>query len=204
MGDYINKGNGLFQESLNSEYVDKTGLIAFMNDQLNSDNRFVCCTRARRFGKTMAAEMLCAYYDKSCDSRSLFEGLEIASDKPVNPEDKDGPKMRDTFEKHLNKYPTIYIDMTGFVSRKRIYGDNLVEAVEKELSEDLRAAYPDIAFSGNELLANVLLKIYNSTKEKFFLIMDEWDAILREVSFKDEVQREWIDFLRSLFKDEKK
>ena len=112
--------------------------------------------------------------------------------------------MRDTFEKHLNKYPTIYIDMTGFVSRKRIYGDNLVEAVEKALSGDLRAAYPDIAFSGNELLANVLLKIYNSTKEKFFLIMDEWDAILREVSFKDEVQREWIDFLRSLFKDEKK
>ncbi len=89
MGDYINKGNGLFQESLNSEYVDKTGLIAFMNDQLNSDNRFVCCTRARRFGKTMAAEMLCAYYDKSCDSRSLFEGLEIASDNPINPYDKD-------------------------------------------------------------------------------------------------------------------
>ena len=202
MGRFINKGNGGFTKSLKKEYVDKTGLIAFMNDQLDSDSRFVCCTRARRFGKTMAARMLCAYYDKSCDSRSLFEGLEIASDKPVNPEDKDGPKMRDTFEKHLNKYPTIYIDMTGFVSRRDVYGDNLVGAVEKELSEDLRAAYPDIAFSGNELLANVLLKIYNSTKEMFILIMDEWDAILRESSIKDKVAKDWIGFLRSLFKDE--
>ena len=93
--------------------------------------------------------------------------------------------------------------MTGFVSRRDVYGDNLVEAVEKELSEDLRAAYPDIAFSGNELLANVLLKIYNSTKEKFILIMDEWDAILRESSIKDKVAKDWIGFLRSLFKDEK-
>lgn len=78
MGIYVNKGNEGFQSSLRSEYVDKTGLIALVNKTLNTRQRFSCVTRSRRFGKTMAAEMLLAYYDKSCDSRSLFTDLEIA------------------------------------------------------------------------------------------------------------------------------
>ena len=78
MGIYINKGNEGFQSSLRSEYVDKTGLIALVNKTLNTRQRFSCVTRSRRFGKTMAAEMLLAYYDMSCDSRSLFTDLEIA------------------------------------------------------------------------------------------------------------------------------
>ena len=103
MGIYINKGNEAFQSSLNSEYVDKTGLIAEVNRTLFTDQRFICVSRCRRFGKSMAAKMLAAYYDQSCDSRSMFANLQIANDP--------------SFEKHLNKYPVIYLDMTSFVTR---------------------------------------------------------------------------------------
>ena len=91
MGIYINKGNEAFRMTRNSEYVDKSGLVAVINSVINTRQRFSCVSRSRRFGKSMAAEMLAAYYDQSCDSRSLFADLAIAKDP--------------SFEMHLNKYP---------------------------------------------------------------------------------------------------
>ena len=75
MGIYINRGNREFRDIVAHEYVDKSSLIPIINATLNSENRYSCVTRCRRFGKSMAAKMLCAYYDKSCDSRELFHGL---------------------------------------------------------------------------------------------------------------------------------
>ena len=92
MGTYINKGNSEFRDIVNSEYVDKTSLIPLINATLNTERRYSCVTRSRRFGKSMAAKMLCAYYDKSCDSRELFRGLKAEQDK--------------SFETYLNTYPT--------------------------------------------------------------------------------------------------
>ena len=78
---HLNPGNGLFQMSLNSEiYVDKSGLIAYTNHVLNTQQRFVCVSRPRRFGKSMAADMLAAYYGRGADSRGQFAGLAIAGD----------------------------------------------------------------------------------------------------------------------------
>ena len=102
MGIYINTGNAGFQRVRNSEYVDKSGLIAVVNKTLFTEQSFSCVSRCRRFGKSLAAKMLCAYYDQSCDSRQLFADLQIAQDP--------------SFEQHLNKYPVIYLDMTNFVS----------------------------------------------------------------------------------------
>jgi len=134
MGRFINTGNDGFAISLKKEYVDKTGLIAFINEQLESEDRFICCTRARRFGKTMAAKMLCAYYDKSCDSRSLFDNLQIATD----------PAFNKTYLEHLNKYPTIYVDMTYFVSKKAKFGNRIVSIVEEKLAKEMVETHPDI------------------------------------------------------------
>ena len=103
MGTYINVGNAGFQSARNGEYVDKSGLIAVVNKTLNTEQRFSCVTRSRRFGKSMAAKMLCAYYDQSCDSRQLFADLEIAKDP--------------SFEQHFGKYPVIYLDISDFVTR---------------------------------------------------------------------------------------
>ena len=102
MGTYINIGNEGFRYDRKGEYVDKSGLIRIINSTLFSKNLFTCVTRCRRFGKSMAAKMLCAYYDHSCDSRELFADLEIAGDP--------------SFEQHLNKYPVIYLDMTYFTT----------------------------------------------------------------------------------------
>ena len=113
MGTYINIGNAGFQSARNGEYVDKSGLIAVVSKSLFTKLRFSCITRCRRFGKSMAAEMLCAYYDMSCDSRNLFSDLEIAN--------------APSFEKHLNKYAAIYLDTTNFVSQYK--NDDIVEKI---------------------------------------------------------------------------
>ena len=127
MGIYINTGNEGFRRARNSEYVDKSGLIAVVNDTLFSERSFTCVSRCRRFGKSMAAKMLCAYYDKSCDSRALFADLEIANDP--------------SFEEHLNKYPVIYLDFSEFV--RRFHENDVVEILDKGLQEDVLEAYPD-------------------------------------------------------------
>ena len=103
MGTYINKGNYDFSQVLNSTYVDKSGLISVINSTLLTEQRRSCVTRSRRFGKSMAANMLCAYYDRSCDSCALFENLEIAQDP--------------SFEKYLNKFPVIKLDITDFTTQ---------------------------------------------------------------------------------------
>ena len=104
MGIFINVGNEGFQRIRRREYIDKSGLIAVVNDTLFSEWCYSCVTRCRHFGKSMAAKMLCAYYDYSCDSRSLFADLEIA--------------RHPSFEEHLNKYPVIYLDITTFVTQR--------------------------------------------------------------------------------------
>ncbi len=93
MGMYINKGNAGFSMIRNDVYIDKSGLIEYINSTIDTPRKLTCFSRPRRFGKSFAAKMLCAYYDQSCNSRELFKDLMIAT--------------TDSFEKHLNKYPVI-------------------------------------------------------------------------------------------------
>ena len=163
MGLYINIGNAGFQSARNSEYVDKSGLIPIVNATLDTERRFSCVSRCRRFGKSMAAKMLNAYYDRSCDSRNLFVDLEVAQ----NPE----------FEKHLNKYPVIYLDMTSFVTRFR--DDSIVQKMDAEIKADINKAYPDVEFVEDDDLMGYLIRVAEMKGNRFFIIIDEWDAICR-------------------------
>ena len=139
MGTFINKGNDGFRKAINGTYVDKSGLIDAINKTLGTERRYTCVTRCRRFGKSMAAKMLCAYYDKSCDSRHLFDGLYISQpDKMVN------GKMEDKqFEKHLNKYPVISLDITDFTTQYKD-DDNIVTYIQEAIIKDLLSEYTDI------------------------------------------------------------
>ena len=188
MGIYIDKGNEAFRQSLNSEYIDKSGLIAVINKTLFTRQKFTCVTRSRRFGKSMAAEMLAAYYDRSCDSRSLFADLEIASDP--------------TFEEHLNKYPVVYLDLSSFTRRLRT--GYVVDYIEKELIADISTAYPSVPVPKDSDLMKYLLHIHAATGDTFIFIIDEWDAILRECaqdpSLPDQTD-DYVTWLRSMFKD---
>jgi len=185
MGIYINKGNEAFRTSRNSEYIDKSGLIAVINDTLNTERSCSCITRCRRFGKSMAAKMLCAYYDNSCDSRELFEGLEIAK--------------KSSFGKHLNKYPVICLDITSFTTRYR-KDPNIVDRLQHDVKEELMSVYPDAKITDNDDLMAALIKIKALTGQKFIMIIDEWDAILREFDDVPTTTEAFVDLLRRLFK----
>ena len=184
MGIYINKGNNGFRISRNSEYVDKSGLIAVINATLNTKQMFSCVSRGRRFGKTMAAEMLASYYDHSCDSRSLFADLEIAKDP--------------SFEQHLNKYPVIYLDMTDFITQYK--DESIVTHIKEELKKDICAAYPDVPVDKSDDPMGCLLRIAAYTGERFVFIIDEWDAICREFEPNSKAMDDYLDWMRRMFK----
>ena len=185
MGTYINIGNEGFRRARNGEYVDKSGLIAIVNKKLFTEQCFSCVTRCRRFGKSMAAKMLCAYYDHSVDSHSLFADLEIAS--------------HPSFEKHLNKYPVIYLDMTSFVTR--YHDDDIVGMIDADLKADVLDSYPDVKVREKGDLMECLIRIAAETGERFFFIIDEWDAICREFKPGTSAMDNYVNWLRRMFKE---
>ena len=99
MGKYLNAGKAGFESAVKGIYIDKTEMIAFINSTLGTTDKLTCVSRPRRFGKSYAAQMLCAYYDKSCDSHELFQGLDISKDS--------------SFEKYLNQYNVFNIFCIG-------------------------------------------------------------------------------------------
>ena len=185
MGTYINRGNGEFRDIVTHEYVDKTSLIPLINATLNSENRYSCVTRCRRFGKSMAAKMLCAYYDKSCDSRELFVGLNAEKDK--------------SFETYLNKYYVICIDMTDFTTKYRNEKD-IVRFIQHDVMEEVFDMFPDTKTKDRDDLMDILYRISERTGDRFVMIIDEWDAILREMGTNEYITTSYVDLLRRLFK----
>lgn len=188
MGIYLNPGNQGFQESVNSEiYVDKSGLIAYTNKRIRTGQKNICISRPRRFGKSMAASMLTAYYSLGCDSRKLFSDLIIAK----NP----------TFETHLNKYNVIFLNMQRFLSRAKDT-KNLVMYLEKTVLKELRQTYQNVVEPEEEHLPAALEQIFSVTGKGFIFIIDEWDCVFREKQQDIEVQTMYLDFLRDLLKDQ--
>lgn len=146
MGIYLNPGNNKFKRAVNSDiYVDKTGLIKYTNSIVDTLQSCVCVSRPRRFGKSMAADMLTAYYSKGCDSRELFSGLEIAKDE--------------SFEEHLNKYDTIFLNMQEFLSRSSNVKE-LLERVEGKVIRELKKQYPDVELYDENDLAETMQDIF--------------------------------------------
>ena len=184
MGNYINPGNSGFEGIRNDVYVDKTELISLVNRSIDTPRRLTCISRPRRFGKSFAAQMLCAYYDKTCDSSSLFEDLDIAEDE--------------TYSVHLNKYDIIYLDMTNVICEAGKNG--LVSYIKRKVTEELVEAYPELKADPESFTAT-LIKAVKLTGNKFVAIIDEWDVPIRETSDYPGVQREYLEFLRSLFKN---
>lgn len=185
MGTYINKGNAGFTKYTRGEYVDKTKMIAYINATLGTSEMLTCMTRPRRFGKSMAANMLCAYYDQSCDSRQLFAPYQIS--------------QQASFQDHLNRYPTIFIDITSFTTR---YADrdDIIDILQQKVAADIRQHYPAAPYAEDADLMDTLLAARQCAAEKFFIIIDEWDAICRELSSKPKIQDDYINLLRRMFK----
>mgnify|MGYP003291519398 CR=1 FL=1 len=180
---YLNLGNAGFQSIRKGLYVDKSELISYMNETLGTEDKLICVSRPRRFGKSYAAKMLCAYYDKSCNSLKLFQDLKIASDR--------------FFLTYLNKYDVLYLDITWFISISETIQDtvkNLQQQGIKELQEMYSFLQEEVS------LPMALSRVSESTGNKFIIIIDEWDALFREAKENSVLQKEYIQLLRGLFK----
>ena len=186
MGTYINIGNIPFQSALNGEYIDKSELISVINTTLNTERRFSCVTRSRRFGKSLAAKMLCAYYDKSCDSSQMFSRLKISADP--------------SFLTHLNKYRVIYLDMSKMLS---IFSEreDIVACIQETVAKDIVENYPGIGIAPCRPFQDFLLRVAEKTGEQFIMIIDEWDAICRESRPESRAMDSYISWFRGMFKD---
>lgn len=190
MGAFLNRGNEEFLESVNSEiYIDKTDMIAFLNQRVNTEGKYICVSRPRRFGKTMTANMIAAYYEKGCDSRGLFENRKLAH---VDDKEK--------WDRYLNCFDVIRIDIAGLLAE---HGTALkaLKALERGVVQELREAYPICSVDETESLVSALTKINDQTKNRFIIIIDEWECFFRDCKNDIKVQKQYIDLLRTLFKD---
>ncbi|MDD6827765.1 MAG: AAA family ATPase, partial [Oscillospiraceae bacterium] len=189
MGKYLNPGNTEFEEALNSEiYVDKTGLIEYTNKVLRTQQKYICVSRPRRFGKSMAANMLAAYYSSECDSKAMFSSLKISES--------------DSFEKHLNRYDVIRINMQEFLN-KAGNTEQMTDLISKAVGRDIFRKYPDVDYFDKSVLSYVLDDVFSEYNISFVIIIDEWDCVLRDSRIDSDDQKKYLDFLCDLFKDQR-
>lgn len=186
MGKFLNPDNSAFQSAVDSRiYVDKTKLLEYTNSVLGTEQRNICNSRPRRFGKSVTANMLAAYYSRGCDSRQLFAGTLIAGNEE--------------FERHLNRYDVIHFDVQWCSMNAESVSDT-VSYLTKRIIAELREAFPEISLSERSRLGDALSDIAQATGRKFIIIIDEWDALIRDEADNAAIQEEYIDFLRGLFK----
>ena len=187
MGTYLNPGKAAYQMAVNSEiFVDKTEMIQYINSVINTQQRFVSVSRPRRFGKTIAADMICAYYDRYADSRDLFEKRKLA-DVPG-------------WDKYLGKFDVIHLVMTRFV-KTRITVSEALTNMQKLVIRDYRRAYPDADIMSENDLIQTIDDVYSTIDRQVVIVIDEWDAVFRERPNDKDGQTEYLDYLRDLLKD---
>lgn len=184
MGRYINLGNDGFRAICKGLYVDKSELISYINKTLGTKDKLTCVSRPRRFGKSFATQMLCAYYDKSCDSGYLFKNLDIAKDP--------------SFEENLNKFDVIYLDITWFISTVNDIR-NVVGYLQREVISELQEVFSEVQEMSDSLPV-MLTNVTKVTGKKFIVLIDEWDALFREDKDNEYLHKEYLQLLRGLFK----
>ena len=181
---YVNPNNEKFERNISSEiYVDKTLLIEKLNSLVNTDENKLCISRPRRFGKTMSANLISAYYSCGCDSRKLFSNTKLAK--------------TEGWDKYLNKFNVIKIDVQEIYGIAKDNNKDLTQEIKELVNNDLKEQFPDIDV--NNSLAQNIISVYNTTNRRFVMIMDEYDVLVREKK-DDEVLANYLSLLNTLFK----
>ena len=195
MARYLNPGKEAFSEQARDElYVDKTPLLAVLNSFITKPRlKYVCVSRPRRFGKTVTAQMLCAYYGKGARASSLFKSLQIAA--------------APDYKTHLNRYHVIFISMAAEYSGSDNTVSRLKERLTSGIGRQLKEAFPDAILPEHELLwemfedVHAYLMQHKKAKERFVFVIDEWDCVMRSSRDKADEIVAYLDFIRDLFKD---
>ena len=190
MGTYLNPGKESYQMAVNSEiFVDKTEMIQYLNSVVNTSQRFVSVSRPRRFGKTMAADMICAYFDREANSRELFEKRKLV-----------GNEQETCWDEYLGKFDVLRLVMTDFMEGSQSVRD-MIDYLTEEVVDELREKYPNVNLGNRINLRTVMNKIYSATLRQFVIVIDEWDAIFRTWKEDKTGQTKYLDFLRDWMKD---
>ncbi len=187
MNIYLNPGNAGFKRVLAGKiYVDKTMMLSELNKIIDSENQYICVSRPRRFGKTIATNMMCAYYSKGCDSREMFNKLKISKAK--------------NYEEYLNKLNFIKIDVASEYQnavKKELMLEKLTEKVKREFVSQ----FPNVDFAICESIADCMMEVYAATDETFVIILDEYDCLVRD-TFGTHLFADYLEFLNGLFKSD--
>ncbi|SFQ25353.1 PD-(D/E)XK nuclease superfamily protein [Butyrivibrio proteoclasticus] len=193
MGQYLNPGNTAYEEAVNSQiFIDKSEIILFLNSITRTNQKYVSVSRPRRFGKTMAADMVCAYYDRSVDNRELFGKLKLAS--------ADQAEKKAEWDKYLGKFDVIRIVMTKFFNGKSS-ADESLDKMQRIISREIIKAYPDVDYFDESDLIQTIDDAYSDNENQVVFVIDEWDAVFRECKEDKEGQIHYLDFLRDMLKD---
>ena len=207
MGNILNPGNDnsfirLVKAKDTRVFVDKTDFIEKTNALFNTDGNLIAVTRPRRFGKTVTAHMLSAYYSKGYAGQEIFNDLEISN--------------KNSFKEHLNKYDVIYIDMNSIDGHyknylkktKKVQGvESLVDYLEYSIIKELRGQKNFAeCFENNDIentgLLEALSALQTDLNAQFIFIMDEWDLVYREYRHDEPLQKAFINLLKDLFKSD--
>lgn len=190
MGIYLNSSSpySLYKSEYTRPYfVDKSKLLRELMPLAEQGNAHVCITRPRRFGKTVMANMIGAFFSKGADSSDIFDTLQIARDKD--------------YRKYLNQYNVIYIDFSKMPGNCKSY-EEYISRIEERLKRDLLKAYPEIEIYPEDSLWDILESIFDEYNgQKFIFIFDEWDCIFHKNFVTQGDRQSYISFLSNLLKD---
>ena len=190
MGIYLNSSSpySLYKSEYTRPYfVDKSKLLRELMPLAEQGNAHVCITRPRRFGKTVMANMIGAFFSKGADSSDIFDTLQIARDKD--------------YRKYLNQYNVIYIDFSKMPGNCKSY-EEYISRIEERLKRDLLKADPEIEIYPEDSLWDILESIFDEYNgQKFIFIFDEWDCIFHKNFVTQGDRQSYISFLSNLLKD---
>lgn len=190
MGAYLKSKTAyiLYKSEVEKPYfVDKTALLKELFPLVKAGNSHICITRPRRFGKTVMANMIAAFFSNACDVRDIFTRLDIAKDE--------------RYSEYLNHYPVIHISFND-ISRQNMTYDQYISRIETRLIRDLKKEYPEIGLDDADSAVDALTDInMENETARFIFVLDEWDYIFHQDFVTETDKKNYLSFLRSLLKD---
>lgn len=191
MGNYLNSTEPLFTYTKvsNSPYfIDKSEILNQIIPRIGTTENYICVTRPRRFGKSIMANMISAFFSKGYDSKELFKNLKIAESS--------------FYEEQINRYPVIFISLNRLPRRCDNY-EQYISRIEQKLMRDLAQAYPHAGIDPEDAVWDALKTVYLAEPDtRFIFVLDEWDFIFHRDFVREKEKKEYIDFLSNLLKDQ--
>lgn len=190
MGIYLNSSTAftLYKSEVSKPYfVDKTRMLAELIPLVREGNNYICITRPRRFGKTVMANMIGAFFAKGEEGHALFDRLNISACEEYGAE--------------LGQHNVIHIRFNETPADCGSY-QRYISRITARLLKDLRQAYPEIEPDPDEAVWDVLNDIHEfAGRQTFIFVLDEWDYIFHRDYVTEAEKKEYLEYLRNLLKD---